>query len=460
MLVSCSENDSFSTSPANLLTFSEDTIRLDTAFSTVPTATRSFWVYNRSDNGIRCSTVRLQRGNQTGFRVNVDGTYLGQSVGYQTQNVEIRAGDSIRVFVELTSPNNYGNDPQLIEDNLLFSLESGQEQKVNLNAYSWDATILNNVHIDKDSTLQDIRPIVIYGGITIDRNATLTIPEGTVLYFHNDACIDVYGCLKAEGTADRPVILRGDRIDRMFDYLPYDAVSGQWRGLRFRDSSFGSTLTYTDIHSTYDGIICDSSAVDRPKLTMDACTVHNCQGYGIWAKNAQMTLRNCQISNTLDDCLRIDGGQTDINNCTIAQFYPFDSQRGTALHFSGEALSQVLNCRNTLITGYDDNEMQGKISESTADSKYLFADCIIRTPPVKTADSTCFSRVQYEDVADTTRTGHRQFVKIDTDNLRYDFRLKGISAAIGRADPATAMPDDRNGRKRDDKPDIGAYEAE
>ena len=67
-----------------MLAFSVDSVRLDTTFSNVPTPTASCWVYNRSGKGIRCSSVRLENGKQAGFRVNVDGSYVGGTVGYQT----------------------------------------------------------------------------------------------------------------------------------------------------------------------------------------------------------------------------------------------------------------------------------------------------------------------------------------------------------------------------------------
>ena len=149
----CTDDDSFSASRANVLTFSSDTITFDTLFSRVPTATRTFWVYNRSGDGIRCASVRLENGNQTGFRVNVDGIYLGSSQGYQTNEIEIRDKDSIRVFVELTSPNTNAATPQLIEDNLVFTLESGVEQHVNLRGYSWDADIYGLLEIHNDTTV-------------------------------------------------------------------------------------------------------------------------------------------------------------------------------------------------------------------------------------------------------------------------------------------------------------------
>ena len=136
VLGACTDDDSFSTSPSNVLTFSTDTVRFDTLFATVPSSTRTFWVYNKSGDGIRCSTVRLAGGNQMGFRVNVDGEYLGPEAGYQVHNLEIRKNDSVRVFVEITSPENASEGPQLVEDELVFGLESGVEQRVNLNAYT------------------------------------------------------------------------------------------------------------------------------------------------------------------------------------------------------------------------------------------------------------------------------------------------------------------------------------
>ena len=222
LATACNDDDSFTTSTSNLLTFSTDTLRLDTTFSKVPTPTKTFWVYNRSGEGIRLTNVRLENGNQTGFRVNVDGIYLGQASGYQVNGLEVRNKDSIRVFVELTTPINGNTDPTLVEDNLIFTLESGVQQKVNLNAYSWDAELLKNVEITTDKTIRSTKPIVIQGSLKVAEGATLTVAAGTTLYFSNKAGIDVYGTLKTVGTPDAWVTLRGDRLDWMFDYLPYD----------------------------------------------------------------------------------------------------------------------------------------------------------------------------------------------------------------------------------------------
>lgn len=458
-LCACNDEDTFSSSPNNLLTFSSDSITLDTVFSGVPSAAKSFWIHNRSGQGIRCAAVRLERGNQTGFRVNVDGVYLGKENGYQTGDIEIRNNDSIRVYVELTSPYNYAATPKLIEDNLVFALESGKVQKVNLNGFSWDAAFLRNYQLASDTVLTGEKPIVVFGKITVGKGHTLTIAAGTTVYFAQDGGIDVYGRLVIEGMPRKEVVLRGNRLDRMFHYLPYDRLSGQWQGIRIYSSSAENIISYADIHSAYNGVVVDSVGTDRQSLSINNSTIHNCQGYGLLARHSKVTLNNSVFSNTLNDCVAIEGGEAVINGCTLAQFYPFDSNRGVALRFGAvkSPLKQFV-CSNTLVTGYGNDEVIRNPGDGSQALHFQFESCLLRTVREQTADSLYFKEVIYEDVKDTLRAGYKNFRLVDTDSLRYDFRIKENSLVIGRANKATSLPIDREGKSRDEWPDIGAFE--
>lgn len=455
---SCMDDDSFSQSSAHSLSISTDTLSLDTTFSAVPTPVKSFWVYNRSGKGLRISNVRLQRGNQTGFRVNVDGTYLGQQSGWQASDIEVYDKDSIRVFVELTSPINGKDIPQIVEDYLLFTLESGVEQKVCLRAWSWDAEVIRNLRVSKDTTIAAGKPKIVYGGIVVDSLATLTLAEGVNLYFHNDAGIKVYGTLKAQGTVSHPVVLRGDRLDRMFSYLPYDRVSGQWQGLTFASSSYNNVLKHTDLHSSYNGIAIDSSDISIPKLDIVSSSIHNCQGFGISANYANMKIENSVFSNTLGNCLQIVGGKTIINNSTLAQFYPFDANRGQALYFEAGTGMDTLDCKNSILTGYADDVVMRTVPDSTSLFAFGFDHCVMRTEKETTADSLRFTNIIYEATDDTTHFGKKHFAIIDEDNLYYDFSLDSTSAAISAADANTATKTDISEALRDSNPDAGAYE--
>lgn len=430
VLAACSDNDSFTTSPSARLTFSVDSVKMDTVFANVGSSTYSFWVFNHSSDGIRLSSVRLRSGNQTGFRVNVDGSYLDNALGSVVTGLEVRKGDSLRVFVELTAPEKGQDQAQLVEDDLVFTLESGVQQCVCLHAYAWDAIQWRNHVVSHDSLIESVKPIVIYGGMKVDSAATLTI-RNTTLFFHDQAGLDVYGQVKMEKT-----LLRGDRLDHMFDYLPYDRISGQWRGIHFYASSFNNVLTDTEIRNPEHGVVIDSAEVkpDTQRLYMERCIIHNCKGAGLKAFNAYVGLLNCQLTNALDDCVAIYGGAAILDHCTIAQFYPF-AVSGAALRFSNyyndyDYPLLQFSCKNSIVTGYGDDVVMGEVRDTTVAFNYYFENCLLRTPEV--ADSTRFVDIQWEEPKDTTAGGKKHFVLIDEKNLRYDFRLDSLSTAKGK----------------------------
>ena len=459
VMTGCQDDDSFSTNVSNILSFSADTVKLDTVFSAVPTTTRTFWVHNESGDGIRCTNIRLERGNQSGFRVNVDGVYLGSESGYQASEVEIRKGDSIRVFVELTSPVNGRNKPWLVEDNLLFLLESGVTQKVNLNAYSWDAIKYRNLHITNDTTLTGDRPIIVYGKLTVEEHATLTLAAGTTLYFHDGGGIDVYGRLCSQGEAGKEVILRGDRLDWMFDYLPYDLMSGLWDGIHFYETSYDNVMEFTDLHSSFNGIVCDSADVEKQKLTLKNMTVHNCQGKGLSTVNCKVTAENCQFTNTLYECVDILGGDVTMNHCTLAQFYPFDSNRRPALNYYSTATMPLLrmDCINSIVTGYPEDVVMGATENENIPFNYRFISSILRTPAVEDAEHII--DVIFENVEDTASVqGDKHFKLVDINTQHYDFHQDSLSPAVNKGNKDYPVSDDRDGKARDDQPDMGCFE--
>lgn len=413
LLSACSDNDSFTTDSRSLLSFDADTIKLDTLFSGVPSSTYSFWVHNHNSDGLRLNNVRLERGNQSGFRVNVDGEFLDPVV----TNLEVRKGDSILVFVEVTTRENHAIDPQLVEDNLLFTLESGTVQKVNLRAWSWDALKIENLLVERDTTISSTLPIVIYGdGIEVAENATLRL-EGTTLYFHDNAGILVKGSLQAENT-----ILRGDRLDRMFDYLPYDRISGQWGGVMLMAGSKNNVLTNCEIRNAMESLVCDST-----ELTMTNCIVHNSRGNGLIAYDSKLDIDYCQFSNALGSCLAIDGGTAKVSRTTLAQFYPFSADRGAALSFSNSLSALNIDCQKTLVTGYDADVFMGIRADTLHAFDYHFADCILRTDSIDDAEH--FERILWETPKDSVQ-GIKHFRNIDEDNLFYEFQMDSISPAF------------------------------
>ena len=88
--VSSCKKDDLLTDPSATLEFSDDTIMFDTVFVSIGSVTKNFRIYNRHDQPMKISTIRLAGGNSSLFRMNVNGT-----PGKVFSDLEIRAGDSI-----------------------------------------------------------------------------------------------------------------------------------------------------------------------------------------------------------------------------------------------------------------------------------------------------------------------------------------------------------------------------
>ena len=72
-LSSCFEENVVENSPLNV-SFSQDTVRFDTVFTAMGSATRSFKVINNSSDNVTIGSISLEEGSNSMFRLNVDGT--------------------------------------------------------------------------------------------------------------------------------------------------------------------------------------------------------------------------------------------------------------------------------------------------------------------------------------------------------------------------------------------------
>ena len=224
-LTNCHEGHSFSSDPSHRLTFSTDTVTFDTLFTRVSSSTYSFLIFNNNDTDLHIVTAYLSDSDNSPFRVNIDGLS-----GSTFSDLTIRSSDSLFVFVEVTIDPRGQDAPFEVCDSLLFVLESGITQQVQLRAYGQDATVLRGLVVDSDIHLTSRRPYLIYDSLRIDEGATLYLDAGTRLYFRDKVEMQVYGRIEAVGTKENPIIFRGARTDHMFSYLPYDRLSAQRYG--------------------------------------------------------------------------------------------------------------------------------------------------------------------------------------------------------------------------------------
>ena len=431
LLGSCVEDTGFSTNPSLRLEFSSDTISFDTLFSEVMSPTAKFLVRNRNDKALRISSVQLNGGGASPFSVLVDGQY-----GTSMYDLELRARDSLYVLASVTVDRNGSDAPLMVKDSLLFTLESGVQQSVLLLAYGRDVTFLHGGIIAADTLLAPGH-YVVYDSLMVAQGATLSLQPGTTLYFHDKAFLKVCGRLKAEGTLSAPIVFRGDRTDKMFPYLPYDHIPGQWDGVVFTSTSNDNLLVHCDIHSANYGIRVEQGDTVQNRITIESSKVQNFHGNALELVMARATAVNSLFANAQGNCVKVVGGDVSFIHCTIANFYVWRQRDvALALHNSIEGTPAPLRgafFANCLIAGSKEDEVMGYLTNlgDTVPNpvNYRFENSLVNT--IDVADS-CFVNVAYDSI-NVSPFGKEHFRLIDHDNRIYDFHLTTESSARGMA---------------------------
>ena len=451
VLCSCSD-DKISSDPSHTLRFSTDTIYMDTLLTNVGTSTYQLKVYNKNEMNVLINSITLADASKSGFRINVDGMK-----GNVFRDIELPAKDSLYIFIEATLPNQAKNGPVFCKDSIVF-LTNGNIQDVKLLAFGMNATSWRGRTITQDTIVHspDL-PIVIYDSLIVQKGACLTVKAGSQFFFHGKAGMRIDGTLVTEGTLEQPVVFRGDRTDRMFAYLPYNNLPGQWGGIQITADSYHNKLNFTDIHGGSYGIICDSASVEQPKLTMENSKISQVAGDAIRMTLCKGYFANSEISNAQGSCVRVLGGDYQFIHCTLSNYYSWDIRNGAALAISNhkEDIAYPLtnaSFRNCIIAGSSSDEIAGSPAEDESiPFKYFFSHCLINS--VETEGDQVVNVVWEKDDL---------FKVIDQKRQTFDFRLDSLSKAInlGAIEDAQTYPLDLKGMMRlnDEAPDAGCYE--
>jgi hypothetical protein len=144
LFFSACKKDELLTDSSAKLEFSVDSVLFDTVFTQVGSTTRSFRIYNKHDQPINISKIFLGGGSSSQYRINVDGTPTTTSNPI-IRDVEIMAGDSIFVFVQVTVDPTGSTSPLLIKDSVIFET-NGNIQDVKLTAIGQDVYLVKPDH--------------------------------------------------------------------------------------------------------------------------------------------------------------------------------------------------------------------------------------------------------------------------------------------------------------------------
>jgi hypothetical protein len=450
----------------NALTFSADTVKFDTVFTSIGSVTNKLLVYNKTKSDIEISSISIGNGKNSFFKVNVDGA---TSADNQFKNIRLRANDSIYVFVSVTVNPNSTDNPLLVDDSLSFTCGSTRKRVI-LNAIGQNVTLLKNIRITTDSTLTSTRPFLIMGDLTVDSLKTLTIGAGCKLYFHSKANLIVHGNLVANGTFEKPIWMRGDRLDniKFATPFPYNNIWGQWGGIYLKGAGRSHVLQHVFINGDSVGIKTSNSNINKTSsLKIEFSRIHNCTINGLKTENFDLDVSNTEISNTGSYCVYIKGGKHSFVHCTIANYFNSSNLAGLIKTYRDRTPALLImnmercvpmesNFQNCIITGSIENEFSLATLFADTYNGNFESNYIKRTAPIT---SPQFKNIKWSAKNDTIF----KVTYYDYEKAKYfDFTLDSLSKARGIADKivASKYPLDLmgNDRTKDNSPDMGAYQ--
>lgn len=469
LFFACNNDDSFSGSSSLRLSFSTDTVRFDTVFTTIGTATKRLKVYNRNKDGLSLSSIEIMNAANSGFRMNVDGIS-----GNKINNVDILGKDSMYIFVEVTIDPLNQNKPMLVDDSIRFQF-NGVTQYVRLEAIGQDVILWRGKTINADTTLTAEKPFLIFDGLTISKGATLNIQKNVQMFFHYGAKVLINGRINAVGTIAEPVIFRGDRLDNLYQSgnVPFDRVPGQWGGIEVAADSYDNNFENVRIRNAIYGAFFHESDATKQKATFMNTVIQNCSKEVLWAINCKITAKNTLLANSGSYTVRLLGGSYDFLQCTIASY--MDGSWGFPPHKSALLISNkgvnaaerpvsysLTNASfvNTIVAGRGNSELELGTPDASMAFNFSFLNCLIKING--TDDENFVNTVWNVDPAFRYIYSLESAAGNTSLYYYYDFRLSETSPAInkGSRQAAVALPFDLVGvsRRSDEGPDIGCLE--
>jgi len=463
LLMSCRKEEAISDNPSLMLSFSADSVIFDTVFTSIGSATKKLMIYNTSKNKIKISNLSLGQGDQSAYRINVDG-----ESGSIFNDIELSGGDSLYLFVRVTIDPQNNNNPYVVEDDIHF-LTNGNEQNIKLVAWGQDANyILADTYIDGlppfkiiADSLETVhwsaeKPWVIYGYAVINSYGKLIIDEGARIYFHESSGLWAYidGVLNVLGTIENPVTFKGDRLEQ-----DYADVPGQWDRIWLMEGRQGHNhiIENAIISNGFIGIQAESFLrITENEVKLKNVTIENMTGIGVFSRVFNISATNTVVANCGGYNLAFTGGGSySFTQSTVAAYWSH-SVRNTPAIFINNYLIDTLDqpipipiyfsFDNSILYGFNENEFETDL-DGGADSSYFFNSSILRTS-LDVSNTEIYTNIlKNEDPL---------FVSYENN----DYQIDSLSPAVGRANEAIAatVPTDILGNSRLPYPDIGAYQ--
>jgi hypothetical protein len=467
------------------LTFSKDTVYLDTVFTNIGSSTYRLKVYNNSKNDITIPTIKLAKGLSSKYRMTVDGTQ--GSEGKLFTNIDLLAKDSLYIFIETTADISDANPTDfLYTDQIEFDAGTNL-QKVELVTLIQDAVFLYpqrftdgttetlpigdekiyGFYLDENDPVNgnellftNQKPYVIYGYAAVASGKKAVFNAGARVYFHansglivgNNGSLNINGSKSDSPLLENEVIFEGDRLEP-----EYADVPGQWGAVWLTDGSTSNSINHLTIKNATIGLLIQNN--DGTTVSIKNTQIYDSSNYGILAQTAKIEGENIVINAAgLASLACSYGGNYKFTHSTFNNNWNSSSQVAVSIdNFILGAIPEVQDLteatfNNCIIYGSFSNELSLR-KKTEAAFEYQFNSCLIKYDATTTNPDYQFStdNVHYSAII---LNQNPNFYKV----LQNKLNIYETSAAVAKGNSAYLIPLDILGNARTTPPDLGAYQ--
>lgn len=423
-----------------VLEYSSDTILLDTVFTDMGTPTRQWKIYNRSEGIVQIDNISADQGDASQYVFNIDGKLIGQG-----QQVELRPGDSVYVFVQARLRAS-GTDTALMYREYLSVTYNSRTDHIPVISYGQDVHKLYGQSIGTQTWVGP-KPYLIFDSLHIQAGQTLTIGEGVTVFCHAGARIIADGTLICNGSQLRPVVFKSDNWDTSY----YD-IPNQWGSIVLRDSTAQYRFSHTRMLRGTNGIIAQYSAASTGNITLDNVEILHMGSAGVAVQNTNLLCSNTVIGDCSAYSMLIGGaGNYRITHATLSKMNPWGYESVPALrimHIGADKPS--VRVANSIIAGSRTKFSEIGLPDSLG-ADIVIDHCVVTAYGSLLTDTRLQNCLALKDTA--------RLFQYDSDP---NFMLDSVSVArnFGSAELMGQFVTDKLGNPRnvDLAPDAGAYE--
>ena len=490
---SCRQDFVFEKSDGKL-TFSKDTIYLDTVFTNIGSSTYTLKVYNKSSKDIRIPTIQLGKGLTSKYRMTVDGMTGENNKIFH--DVELLAKDSMYIFIETTANIADANPTDfLYTDQIQF--DSGANfQKVELVTLIQDAYFIfpnktngiidqipigfnndgtvfetngrnlshNNPDNGNEYLFKTDKPYVVYGYASVPTGEILTIPGGARVNFHADSglvvqeggTLHITGSKSTTAALENEVIFEGDRLEPDFSNVP-----GQWGTVYLRQGSTNHSIKNLTLKNAIIGLLVENNF--GTPMTIENTQIYDCSNVGLLARAATIEGKNIVINTAGVASLACTlGGSYEFKHSTFNNNWSSSKQVAVTVdnYYTDTTTNQQVafdltkaDFKNCIIFG--SNQVELLINKSSDLSKQFnksFSKCQIR---FNNSNNQFTNNPDYAFINDATEIIKNGIVDFqDISNNKLFIGAASLSKNFGID---VGVPFDILGNPRNGVFDLGAY---